>query len=182
MNSSRLLPILVLLSFASCSDGSGGNPCADLPGIDQTAADFPIPDVPPAEDGSADPSPVDTPSDLAKPDLPMGDATASDSGLPSWTACENAGDCVVLELGCCDHCNGGTALAVNKTFQAEALAALRARDCDETDCTTLACGPVQPTCTAGTCGLEETGRGPCDGLDEAACKSSPDCEIGRAHV
>jgi hypothetical protein len=67
--------------------------------------------------------------------------------------CSDTAECVVVETGCCDHCNGGALLAVNNRYSDAAMAAFRQRECDdETSCTKMACEySYTPVCDAGTC-------------------------------
>jgi len=41
------------------------------------------------------------------------------SRTEDWQTCENDDDCVVVEIGCCDHCNGGDVVASNKDYSAD---------------------------------------------------------------
>lgn len=68
-------------------------------------------------------------------------------------ACSADADCAVVELGCCDHCNGGQVAGVHRDFAGEVHASY-AGDCGGTACTLMAC-VEQPTavCQAGMCAL-----------------------------
>jgi len=85
--------------------------------------------------------------------------------LPTeWVACRADADCQALELGCCDHCNGGWVMAVNQAHVARALAAYHA-NCESHDeilpdgtmtfsgpsCTEVGCGPIGERCAGGRC-------------------------------
>jgi hypothetical protein len=73
--------------------------------------------------------------------------------LPAeYTACEADADCVVTELGCCDECNGGFAVAVRSDRQAEVVDLYSERCGGDTACTEMGCQPWVVTCDAGTCG------------------------------
>jgi hypothetical protein len=76
-------------------------------------------------------------------------------------ACASAADCVVLEMGCCDHCNGGWLLSVNRMHAEQAVQAHRAQDCSASACETHRCeGRAQAICDAGACArLEERSLG-----------------------
>lgn len=78
------------------------------------------------------------------------------SELPAaFTACEAASDCEIVQLTCCDHCNGGTALSLRSDHRDEALATY-GQDCGEgVACTEMACAPLEPTCDDGVCGAVE---------------------------
>lgn len=73
-------------------------------------------------------------------------------------ACTVDADCAVVELGCCDHCNGGQVAGVHKDFAAEVHASATA-DCGDTACTLMAC-VAQPTavCAQGMCGVAIDGQ------------------------
>jgi hypothetical protein len=80
----------------------------------------------------------------------------------SFFACTDSADCVVLETGCCDHCNGGALLAVNTRYSESAMEAFRQNSCaDDSACTKVACEwSFTPVCDAGTCArLEERALG-----------------------
>jgi|GEM_PF-2409885 len=91
----------------------------------------------------------------------------------SMKTCTDAADCVLVELDCCDHCNGGTLTAVNRDSEAQARAELRNTSCGQTDCTERACAAKMPTCDNGLCGFIEAVD--CSTLDEAACTANPFC-------
>jgi hypothetical protein len=83
-------------------------------------------------------------------------------GVPSdWTSCTTADDCTLLELGCCDHCNGGELLSVNKAHADEALAALKESPCTNVQCTERGCALEVATCTGGVCGHQPVPQGEC---------------------
>ena len=42
----------------------------------------------------------------------------------AWTDCSGGQSCVVVQLGCCDHCNGGAAVSVSVDAVAEVEAEL----------------------------------------------------------
>ena len=73
------------------------------------------------------------------------------------TECEVDDDCVALELGLCDHCNGGTVVAVSDASQGEVLS--RHSEClpdtGQWACTEMACEIREATCLEGTCTLVE---------------------------
>jgi hypothetical protein len=71
--------------------------------------------------------------------------------------CSDTAECVVVETGCCDHCNGGALLAVNNRYTDAAMAAFRQRECEDSSCTKMACEwSYTPVCDAGSCArLEE---------------------------
>jgi hypothetical protein len=77
-------------------------------------------------------------------------------GIDERQACTADADCVAVEIGCCDHCNGGTVVGVHRRFAARIREqyADRAR-CRDTTCTEMACGEPPPAlCKEGVvCGL-----------------------------
>jgi hypothetical protein len=75
-------------------------------------------------------------------------ATNTPSPSPAGeTACSADADCVVVEMACCDHCNGGRVEAYNAAF----AAAHKPAGCEGTACTKMACGAATASCDAGTC-------------------------------
>ena len=75
--------------------------------------------------------------------------------LPAeYTACDAPEDCVVVELGCCDACNGGEARAVN-AGQADVVRDRYTEVCQPgTGCTLIGCPAWETTCVDNVCGLE----------------------------
>jgi hypothetical protein len=89
-----------------------------------------------------------------------GDGTACESEYPppaaldaAYTACEVDDDCLVLELGICDQCNGGEAVAVNGDSELDVADryAQCVPDTGNWACTAMACTPPTATCDAGVC-------------------------------
>jgi hypothetical protein len=70
---------------------------------------------------------------------------------PAWTTCKADADCALVETACCDHCNGGKAVAVNKAHVADA-GKLRPA-CGPTACTKRGC-TTRAACDKGTCVLQ----------------------------
>lgn len=70
------------------------------------------------------------------------------------TACTVDADCVAVELGCCDACNGGLAVAVN--LDSESVVSAQFQEfCDPSvACTAMGCAPWVLSCPEGTCELE----------------------------
>jgi hypothetical protein len=90
------------------------------------------------------------------------DPTACESEYPPpttldevHTVCEVDDDCLVLELGMCDSCNGGVAVAVNTGSEADVTALHQecAPDTGEWGCTLMACTPLVARCDSGVCTL-----------------------------
>jgi len=70
----------------------------------------------------------------------------------TYTSCEVPEDCVIVSLGCCDACNGGTEVSVN-TQSAQTVRDLYSETCaGQLVCTDLGCAPTLATCDAGVCG------------------------------
>jgi hypothetical protein len=70
-------------------------------------------------------------------------------------ACVADDECVAVELQCCDACNGGEIIGVNRGYVDLVLADTpRGRgECEGTACTKMACPPPVPACEAGKCVL-----------------------------
>ena len=81
------------------------------------------------------------------PDLPLDAA---------YTECELVDDCVVVELGCCDDCNGGLAVAVNVSSEPDVVDRFTEVCDDDQACTEIGCPAWVLSCDDGACGL---GRG-----------------------
>ncbi len=77
--------------------------------------------------------------------------------LPAeYTACDAPDDCTVVELGCCDECNGGTARSV-ATEHAATVAERYAEGCAPGQgCNEMGCAPWATTCEDNVCGLRRT--------------------------
>ncbi|MCA9566573.1 MAG: hypothetical protein KC656_01980 [Myxococcales bacterium] len=68
--------------------------------------------------------------------------------------CEQPSDCVVVELGCCDACNGGTAVSVRADRRDEVVDTYAETCGASTACTLIGCGALYATCVDSTCGME----------------------------
>lgn len=66
------------------------------------------------------------------------------------TTCEEAADCVLVELGCCDHCNGGAEVAVHVDQEA-AVIETYSETCWDVGCTLLGCEVSVAECIENTC-------------------------------
>jgi hypothetical protein len=74
-------------------------------------------------------------------------------------ACGGDADCAVVELECCDHCNGGTVVGVHKDHAADVRKEhVTAGECEGTACTLMACPDAQPICREGRCGVSLAGK------------------------
>lgn len=67
------------------------------------------------------------------------------------TTCDVPEDCVVVELGCCDACNGGVVVAVHADHAAETRDTYSERCSGNTACTLVACAPNTADCIDSTC-------------------------------
>jgi hypothetical protein len=67
-------------------------------------------------------------------------------------ACTTDGDCAVVEIECCDHCNGGTVIGIHKD-EAASVRQSYAGACDDVACTKMACEQPTAICAQGICGL-----------------------------
>ncbi len=84
---------------------------------------------------------------------PAAPAPARPSTIDERQACTVDADCAVVELACCDHCNGGQVAGVHRDFAAEVRAGATAA-CHDTACTELGCvAPPTPVCDRGMCGV-----------------------------
>ncbi|MBN1282834.1 MAG: hypothetical protein JXA24_03575 [Proteobacteria bacterium] len=109
------------------------------------------------------PDPVDAPQSSKNNPVPLSGDTI---------ACAGGDDCEIVELGCCDHCNGGFAVAVNKEFASE-VAERNSQSCgDDELCTEMACAPIFPRCRDGECVyVDEVSFG------WQSCENDRDCAV-----
>jgi len=68
--------------------------------------------------------------------------------------CMGAVDCVVVELGCCNHCGGGALVAVNKSRAEEVKQKHGQKDCDSIQCPSTECPTPEAVCNMG-CKVKE---------------------------
>jgi hypothetical protein len=90
---------------------------------------------------------------------PAGPAPAP-GGFDERQACTADADCAVVEIGCCDHCNGGTVVGVHRDFAAAVREQYAGEaKCRDTACTKMAC-VEQPAafCRQGVCALRTGDR------------------------
>jgi hypothetical protein len=71
---------------------------------------------------------------------------------PAWVDCSGGEACVIVELGCCDHCNGGAAVSVVASAADAAREAFAERCRGDVACTLIGCPDLEPVCEAGVCG------------------------------
>lgn len=69
-----------------------------------------------------------------------------------YTLCDVDGDCRLIELGCCDACNGGMQVEVNADSVDEVKARFSEQCRGGVDCSLMACSLGDPVCIDGTCG------------------------------
>ena len=77
-------------------------------------------------------------------------------------ACDADADCVIVQLGCCDHCNGGEAVAVRVDRAAEVEETYSERCGRSTGCTLMACAELEAVCEDGTCTSQQRDTGLAD--------------------
>jgi len=111
----------------------------------------------------------DTANVIKSPDVSPGDPLALDGDVIS---CVTGDDCVVVELGCCDHCNGGFAVAVNAEYETE-VAERNADSCGPDEfCTLMGCPALYPKCDGGECiYVDEVA------MDWQSCEADSECVV-----
>ena len=140
----------------------------------------------PAADGNAAPDAVSSVGDAGSgSDVGGGGDAGGGSTAYALAACHKDEDCVLIEVGCCGHCNGGKLMSVNGKAKPEALAKYKAKDCKGKKCTLMGCTPKVPVCVlaqtpvAGQCAYKTKGSpGPadCPSLSSRkACKGQAGC-------
>lgn len=67
-------------------------------------------------------------------------------------ACTADADCAAVEVECCDHCNGGSAVGVHRDYAADVRKEY-AGTCEDVACTLMACPQAEPICRQGRCGI-----------------------------
>jgi hypothetical protein len=97
---------------------------------------------------------------------PAPDEVEADSGYEiypgvtvdeAWVDCRVEDDCVIVEAGCCDHCNGGAMTAVARPY-ADRARQLLARTACESPCTTVSCDTPEAhrlVCMTRACHIED---------------------------
>ena len=70
-------------------------------------------------------------------------------------ACGADEDCAVVQIECCDACNGGTAVGVHKDNAGDVRKEyVPAGSCDGKTCTLMACPEPVAICRSGRCGVK----------------------------
>jgi hypothetical protein len=106
---------------------------------------------PPASDSS--------PPAAVTPPAAEAPATPAEGADDKMFACASDDECVVMEMGCCDHCNGGWRLSVNKTHGEAASTKYHDKDCSGA-CTERGCDwATAPVCHQGACAMTEDRSG-----------------------
>lgn len=105
--------------------------------------------------------------------------TGPDTAAPELFACKSDLDCVAIETECCDHCNGGKALAVAAAYLTEAKAQFGPGNCAGIACTEMACAPSKVLCKNKKCALIAT-PSECAKLDAATCADTEGCMAWKA--
>ena len=107
----------------------------------------------PPEPAAPPPAPEPPPP---PPEPPVISADQAFEGLQTppppaaWLTCTADADCAAVEVGCCDHCNGGRVVSVVTKQSKAAQRRYRPRRCPE-GCTELGCAAAQPICQQGRC-------------------------------
>lgn len=71
----------------------------------------------------------------------------------SFTDCSDGSACVVVELGCCDYCNGGAAVSVRADMEQDALDTYGETCNGPVMCTQMGCAPLTAECQQDACVL-----------------------------
>lgn len=99
-------------------------------------------------------SPAPAPSSTSSP-APAPAADASSDADP-LVACTVDTDCTIIEVGCCDHCNGGAMMSVANAHVDAARDRWQDHECTNTACTERGCDWHEaPVCDNGTCARVE---------------------------
>jgi hypothetical protein len=108
---------------------------------------------PPASEPS---TPGQTPSPGPAPGPSAVPPAATPAANNADDACEADGDCVALEMACCDHCNGGSLAAFNRARADKH----KRTGCEEVQCTMRACGAAIAKCVDHHCKADVQKLGP----------------------
>jgi hypothetical protein len=127
----------------------------------------PVPQAPaestPPPASEPEPEPPATPESETPPmpETPAGPGAANwitrDMGVSvpdEWRSCKADTECALVQTTCCDQCNGGKAVAVNKSRIQDAQK-LRPQ-CANTACTKRGC-MTRAACENGACALQALG-------------------------
>jgi len=137
----------------------GDVPVLDVPLDGHSGPDVPTDDIGPTAD--ADPEPDAGPL----PDQPPAE----------FSTCKAHKDCVPVEMGCCDHCNGGSLFVANEAF-VDQLDPWKETGCEVVGCTKIGCMPVEGVCNSGVCAWQQKDLTPsCDGMGQETCDKTAGC-------
>lgn len=75
-----------------------------------------------------------------------------------FRACFENEDCTIVELGCCDECNDGFAVAVKIGEEEAVLDEYGERGCGSVECTQLGCNPLVARCVSNLCTVDRSAR------------------------
>jgi hypothetical protein len=88
------------------------------------------------------------------PSKPTTDPANPGGSFDERQACTADTDCVLVELECCDQCNGGNAVGVHKDYLAEIRETYNpGSECTGAACTEKACPAPTAFCSNSVCGL-----------------------------
>jgi hypothetical protein len=76
----------------------------------------------------------------------------------AWRACSDSSECKLVETACCDHCNGGAAVAINASREPELRARYPRNQCSG-GCTERGC-ITRAVCESGQCVMQWSVSGP----------------------
>ena len=135
----------LLLIAAGCG-GDSSDDTTTPPPDDQQQQGWGGTDEPPDTPVESPPVEEPPPEPQPPPTIAFEDAWVDlDPPPASWTQCTEATDCQVVEIACCDHCNGGRVVAVKSRFARQAERRYRPRRCEEA-CTERGCAQATPVC------------------------------------
>jgi protein TonB len=144
-----VVAVLLLLCCAIAVACGGGTPEET-----NTAYNEPQPEPEPPPPDPAPPEPVaPPPPPPPPPEPPVITAEQAWEGLTpappaAWLTCTADADCQAVEVGCCDHCNGGRVVSVVSKQAKAAQKRYRPRRCPDA-CTELGCAEAVPVCIQG---------------------------------
>jgi hypothetical protein len=171
--------LAVGLAAAACSSSSVQAPTGEVSGKAEPGPGATAPEQPGAATGEAPPDlaePVapsaDEPVGTRSAPTAASGARAPETASPAaheimafadvwrkltpppdeWTACERDEECVGVEIGCCDHCNGGRLVAARRRYAEQTRERYRPSDCNRA-CTEKGCFAPAPVCEASRCTL-----------------------------
>lgn len=164
MYSRAFFAVSLVFGAVACAAGSPPPGPAAPPAAGQPSATNPNAPLvsPPSEPpGAVAGHPGEPPGTVASgPDAPGGPFPGStfrvrDLGVSvpdEWRSCSAASDCKLVVTTCCDHCNGGKAVAVN-TAHVKDVEAKYPKSCNNVACTERGCA-TRAACQSSRCVLE----------------------------